>query len=140
MSLPLTQSPGVAALLRGTDERPSLAHQIATLTKWRIAFFNAVSAATGGIMAARTLNFEIIWPVLGVFLLACGGAALNQIQERDLDARMFRTRHRPLPAGTLSLPAAWGITVAFSLTGLVCLALTGVPFAVLFGVLATSSA
>ena len=36
---------------------------------------------------------KIRWSTL-LWLLACGAAALNQIQERDLDALMPRTRHR----------------------------------------------
>jgi protoheme IX farnesyltransferase len=112
---------------------------LATLTKWRIAFFNAVSAGAGCALASANIDRRAICPVLGTFLLACGGAALNQIQERHLDGRMQRTRHRPLPSGKLSLPAAWGIAAGFVLAGLACLALTGEPVAVLLGVLALVS-
>jgi len=112
---------------------------LATLTKWRIGFFNAVSAAAGCLLASDTCGWNIVWPVLGTFLLACGGSALNQIQERKIDALMERTKHRPLPTGKLSLPAAWGITGIFILTGLACLALTGRPVAVVLGALALVS-
>jgi len=40
-----------------------------------------------------------------VFLLAAGCSAFNQVQEHRLDARMERTRHRPVASGRLS-PAA----------------------------------
>lgn len=39
--------------------------------------------------------------VLATALVAGGASALNQVLERDADARMRRTRHRPLPAGRL---------------------------------------
>lgn len=112
---------------------------LATFTKWRIAALNTVSVAAGCLLASTGDYARLIWPVLGTFLLACGGAALNQIQERDLDARMTRTRHRPLPSGQLRLPAAWGITGALLMAGLTCLALTRQPVAVLLGALAIVS-
>jgi protoheme IX farnesyltransferase len=37
----------------------------------------------------------------GAALVAAGASALNQWSEREVDARMRRTRHRPLPAGSL---------------------------------------
>jgi heme o synthase len=56
--------------------------------------------------------------LLGTALLAAGAAALNQLQERDHDARMLRTRHRPLPSGRLSPPTALLVGVACAVTGL----------------------
>ncbi len=39
--------------------------------------------------------------VLGTALVASGAAALNQLLEREYDAKMRRTRNRPLPSGRL---------------------------------------
>jgi heme o synthase len=39
--------------------------------------------------------------LVGTLLAAAGTLALNQYVERDLDARMERTKHRPLPDGRL---------------------------------------
>src|SRR5215470_8825665 len=39
--------------------------------------------------------------VLGTALLASAASALNQLMERDYDARMRRTQQRPLPSGRL---------------------------------------
>ncbi|NQU09957.1 UbiA family prenyltransferase [bacterium] len=108
---------------------------LGALTKWRIATFNAASAAAGAVLAAPLAGSRLVWPVAGTFLLACGGAALNQIQERDEDARMVRTRHRPLPAGRISLTAALLSAVGLVAAGLGCLAGSGQPLAVLLGVL-----
>jgi protoheme IX farnesyltransferase len=52
-----------------------------------------------------------------------GGNALNEYWERDIDARMERTRNRPLPAGRLTPAAALAFGVVISLTGLALLAL-----------------
>lgn len=44
----------------------------------------------------------ILHTVLGMALVAGGGAALNELIERDHDALMRRTRERPLPSGRLT--------------------------------------
>ena len=82
------------------------------------------------------IGWQLAWPVLGTYLLACGAGALNQIQERSLDAQMPRTRQRPLPSGKLTLQAAWIITGALLITGLGILALTGHAISVGLGVAA----
>lgn len=61
--------------------------------------------------------------LLGTVLVAAGSAALNQFIERGLDARMHRTRERPLPAGRMSPEAALGIGFVVSVVGLLELAL-----------------
>ncbi len=43
----------------------------------------------------------LIWTLLGTGLVAGGGGALNHLLERDADARMARTRNRPLPGGRM---------------------------------------
>ena len=50
----------------------------------------------GGKLPPPSLAF---WTLLGGGLAAAGASALNQYIDRDLDARMERTRRRPLPAG-----------------------------------------
>jgi protoheme IX farnesyltransferase len=56
--------------------------------------------------------------------VAGGTNAWNQIRERDVDARMIRTRRRPLPSGRLQLPAAIGFATAITVGGVVYLGLT----------------
>jgi protoheme IX farnesyltransferase len=50
-----------------------------------------------------------------VFLLACGAAALNQVEEAAIDARMSRTRGRPIPSGRIS--REWALFVVLLLVG-----------------------
>lgn len=61
---------------------------------------------------------------LGTASLAVSAAAFNQYLERHLDAKMVRTRSRPLPAGILSPNTALLFAVSSSAFGLGLLALT----------------
>lgn len=58
----------------------------------------------------------LLHTLIGTALVAGGTNALNQLRERDIDARMERTRRRPLPSGRVTpRAAAWfagGISVA----------------------------
>jgi protoheme IX farnesyltransferase len=52
--------------------------------------------------STRGMNLLLLFhTILGTGLVASGASALNQYFERDLDARMVRTRNRPLPDGRL---------------------------------------
>lgn len=48
----------------------------------------------------------LVHTLIGVALVAAGTNAFNQVWERDVDARMQRTRGRPLPSGRLTPRAA----------------------------------
>ncbi len=91
------------------------------LYKVPIALFAAYSAATGYFLAPAHHHGIPLISLAGVFLLACGASALNQYQERDLDARMERTRARPLPSGNLSASHALVLSLVLILAGLIFL-------------------
>lgn len=69
-----------------------------TLTRYRVSAAVTFSALASSIMCRRGFYWPDILPLSGIFLLAAGASALNQYQERELDARMPRTMRRPLPA------------------------------------------
>ena len=58
---------------------------------------------------------------LGAFAMRSAGCAYNDIIDRDLDARVERTRMRPLASGRVSVRAAWALVAALSLVGLAVL-------------------
>jgi protoheme IX farnesyltransferase len=62
--------------------------------------------------------------LLGITLAAGGTLALNQLVERDTDAKMERTRHRPLPDGRLQPRDALWFGLLLTLGGLVYLSLS----------------
>jgi protoheme IX farnesyltransferase len=62
---------------------------------------------------------------IGLFLAAGAAGGINQLYERDLDARMSRTRARPFATGALAARGAWYA----SLVGLMLLAVALVAMA-----------
>jgi 4-hydroxybenzoate polyprenyltransferase len=59
--------------------------------------------------------------LVGAIAMRGAGCTYNDIVDRDLDAKVERTRHRPLPAGQVSVKAALVFTAFQALIGLVVL-------------------
>ena len=76
------------------------------LSKIRIMLPVAFTGFTGYFMYKPEINFSILLVSFGILLQAIASSVLNQLQEIDLDRKMKRTHNRPLPAGTISIPAA----------------------------------
>lgn len=72
------------------------------LVKFRITVLVSFTTALGYFLASTKLGFAFVYPVVGIFLLACSAAALNQYQEVKTDLMMERTRNRPIPSGKIS--------------------------------------
>ncbi|MGD2109282.1 MAG: protoheme IX farnesyltransferase [Phycisphaerae bacterium] len=120
--------PTDAQLSTRSVERPSKTHggfeylrAVLELTKLRITAAVTLTTATGYFLASGAFEVRMWLPLLGVFLLACGSAALNQWQERGLDARMKRTCRRPIPSGRIEPSWALFVSVVLMLAGLFCL-------------------
>lgn len=87
------------------------------LTKFRISLAVTLSAAAGFILAKHRVSAEILMPMVGILLLACGSCGLNQYQEREIDALMERTKGRPLPSRRLKPAAALWIASILIFSG-----------------------
>jgi 4-hydroxybenzoate polyprenyltransferase len=59
--------------------------------------------------------------LVGAFAMRAAGCVYNDIVDRNLDARVARTRDRPLASGTVGVRGAWALLVALSLVGLAVL-------------------
>jgi protoheme IX farnesyltransferase len=95
------------------------------LTKPRVTWLILASTGVGYFFGAK--NGWSVWTlfhtIVGTCLIASGTAALNQWYEREADARMKRTRLRPLPAGRLSPVRALWFAIGLSAAGFFELAL-----------------
>jgi len=84
------------------------------LSKARLCLMVLITTLVGYLLAVPTPEWTVLLATLvGTILTAFGANALNQYLERDIDARMVRTRLRPLPAGRLSpeLALIYGVAV-----------------------------
>jgi protoheme IX farnesyltransferase len=76
---------------------------IADLTKARLTTLVLLTTLVGFYLGWRgPMNFVLMFnTLLGTGLVAAGAAALNQLLEREYDAKMHRTQDRPLPSGRM---------------------------------------
>ena len=114
---------------RRADARPSaLAHvrDYIALTKPRIiSLLLVTTVATMVVAMPEGLALStVLWTMLGGYLAAGGAGAINHYLDRDRDARMARTRSRPLVAGRIEPVHGLVFGVALGVLAFVQLALT----------------
>jgi len=97
----------------------------AELGKPRVVVMVLLTTFVGFNLGSRGLTdyLRLLPTLIGTALAAAGTLALNQYIERDVDAKMHRTRQRPLPDGRLQPYDALAFGVITTLAGLVYLAL-----------------
>jgi protoheme IX farnesyltransferase len=96
------------------------------LVKARLTSLVLLTTGVGFYVGSRgALDLVLLFHTLaGTALLAGGAAALNQWMEQEFDARMRRTRDRPLPSGRLQPTTALLFGGACCASGLVYLSAT----------------
>ena len=87
------------------------------LIRVRISLSVTLSAFAAAMLASGSISFKSLFPLAGIFLLASGASALNQVQEKDQDAKMNRTKNRPLPAGNITTAQALWVVALLMLAG-----------------------
>ncbi len=106
-----TRAPGRARVL-------PVVRDLFALTKPRITAMVLVTEAAGLLLApggaSRTSPRTLALSLVGTALIVGAANALNMWWEVDVDARMVRTRDRPLPAGRLSPDAALAFGLALA--------------------------
>ncbi len=90
---------------------------IVGLFKLRIGFAIMLTALAGMAVTPGTLPpaWQIAVLALAVLVSSAAAGAFNQYAERDLDARMARTRNRPFVTGRYRASAAWLTAIALLL-------------------------
>lgn len=109
---------------------PSL---VLELSKFRIAVMASVTCAAGYIISGMPFSMAIVWVTLGILILSMGSLTLNQVQERDIDARMPRTRNRPIPTGRISAGGALAVAICLIVCGMLILWFGAGPMSALLG-------
>jgi protoheme IX farnesyltransferase len=125
MRSPIGTETGAPRAPRGARApRHGLLGRYLELGKARLSLLVLATTAVGYVVASRgDLSWRgLLLTVLGTALTSSGSLACNQYIERARDARMERTRHRPLPAGTIAPAQALRAGVASIAVGLAVLA------------------
>ena len=91
---------------------------IFTLMKYKVSLAVTFTTVTGYLIFKGNFDLRLLYTAIGVFILAGGTSALNQIQERKFDARMERTKHRPLPSHKITPITALIVSIILMLSGL----------------------
>ena len=113
-----------SAVLETHPSAGAIARDYLQLSKSRIVLMVLITTAAGFLFAPNHVDGALmLHALLGTALVAAGTNALNQYMEREHDARMHRTRTRPLPAGRITPRAALIFSSAIAVIGTVYLAL-----------------
>lgn len=110
------------------DRVSALLRDYAELTKARITMLIVMTAWCGYFFGAHCVgaaswSLGLFHALLGVALVSSGTAALNEVLEAGVDARMRRTASRPLPSGRMSRVHATTVGLALTLGGSLYLAI-----------------
>ncbi len=121
------------SVTQSQSSSPSIIRNFTEITKLRLSVSVVFSSVAGYLLGADSIDFFVL------FLLCVGGYCMvgasnvyNQIIERDLDGLMERTKNRPLPAGTMSVQAAFILASVLTLAGIIVLYAIN-PITAMFG-------
>ncbi len=87
---------------------------------WPCAFGLTLGSHGLHVPVSRLLFYALLFAI-GAIAMRAAGCVWNDITDRDIDARVARTRGRPLPSGAVSVRAAAVFLVVLALIGLAVL-------------------
>ena len=116
---------GLSTTVRDKDSsltgRNSRLYIYPELSKYRLSALVVVTSAAGFLCAGAPIDLcSLVAVTTGTALCAASAGTFNQVLERFHDAKMLRTRLRPLPSGRISTAEAfsWGATSGIAGTAL----------------------
>ncbi|HUM05729.1 MAG TPA: heme o synthase [Terriglobales bacterium] len=114
-----TISGRIRALLRDYSELTKMrVTTLIVMTAWCGFHFGAMKSG------ASSFSWMLLNALLGIGLVSGGTAALNEVMEYEVDARMRRTANRPLPSGRMSLMHGTIVGILLTVGGAFYLAFT----------------
>jgi heme o synthase len=110
--------------ITGEAAQPARVRDYVDLLKPRVMSLVVFTGLVGVLIAPVHIHpLEVVLAVLAIALGSGAAGAINMWYERDLDALMARTRHRPLPAGRVAPDDALGLGVLLSIFSVLLMAL-----------------
>ncbi|KAA8982951.1 MULTISPECIES: heme o synthase [Gammaproteobacteria] len=93
------------------------------LTKPKVVALMLMTVIIGMLVAEPGLPSlaTVFWGNLGIALLSGAAAVINHVVDHEIDARMARTRRRPVATGRLSNADALGFSATLGLAGMLVL-------------------
>jgi protoheme IX farnesyltransferase len=93
------------------------------LTKPKVVALMLLTVIIGMLVAEPGLPSlaTVFWGNLGIALLSGAAAVINHVVDHEIDARMARTRRRPVATGRLSNADALGFSATLGLAGMLVL-------------------
>lgn len=113
----------MAATMEQTLSARARLNEYYELTKPRVVMLIVFTAIVGMFLAVPGWPpwWSFLWGTVGIALQAASAAAVNQIIDRNIDARMARTCGRPLVTGTLTMTESIAFATALGIGGFVIL-------------------
>lgn len=107
-----------------------------SITKAGLAFSVVFSTLAGYLLAVedwQQISFKVLLMLaVGGYCMVGASNVFNQIIEKDLDAKMDRTKNRPVSSGRVSKNTALGLGILLTVVGLVLLYIVS-PKTAMFG-------
>lgn len=109
-------------------------------TKFRLTSLVVIASAIGYAIGATAFSWvEVFWLSLSAYLVTGASNGFNQVIEREVDAKMNRTKTRPIPTGKMTAAEGVIVSVILALIGLVILYVHFNVLATVLGALALFS-
>ena len=93
------------------------------LTKPKVVLLIVFTAIVGTLLATPGMPplGALVWGNLGIALAASCAAAINHVLDQKIDEKMARTRHRPLPTGSVNNAQALSFAAVLGLASMAML-------------------